>query len=311
MILAIDFRTDIPAFYGDWLLNRFEEGYLYFRNPSFPNTIHKVILDNDHIEGIIWCSKNYLPILHRLNEITNKFPSIFHYTITGYEYDLEPNVPQLDLAVNTFKKLSDAYGKDYVVWRYDPILMTTKYNKDWHSRKFEDLCQKLSPYTNRVVINFISIYEKVKRHMPDLTEISSEEKEYIVKEFVGITQKYGLDLQTCGNGLQFKNIPGVTVTGCLDTTALEMLKIYPKNEAKASTWGCKCYPHTAIGEYCTCLHKCKYCYASADFNKCDENYSKHDPRSPLLIGWPNGNEKIIEMNPKKIGMGTKQLKLDL
>lgn len=43
MILAIDFRTDIPAFYSKWVLNRFKEGFLYFRNPSYPNTLHKVI----------------------------------------------------------------------------------------------------------------------------------------------------------------------------------------------------------------------------------------------------------------------------
>ena len=76
MILSIDFRTDIPAFYSDWLLNRFKEGFVYFRNPAYPQTIHKIILDKQHIEGIMWCSKDYLPILHVLNQITDKFPHV-------------------------------------------------------------------------------------------------------------------------------------------------------------------------------------------------------------------------------------------
>ena len=99
MILSIDFRTDIPAFYNEWIVNRFKEGFLYFRNPAYPSTIHKVILDKKHIEGIIWCSKDYLPILHDLKDITDKFPSIFHYTITGYDKDIEPNVPNIEQSI--------------------------------------------------------------------------------------------------------------------------------------------------------------------------------------------------------------------
>ena len=61
MILSIDFRTDIPAFYSEWLMNRFREGYVYFRNPAAPNTIHKIILDRNYIEGIIFLLKDSQP----------------------------------------------------------------------------------------------------------------------------------------------------------------------------------------------------------------------------------------------------------
>lgn len=309
MILSIDFRTDIPAFYSEWIVNRFNEGFLYFRNPSYPNTIHKVILDKQHIEGIIWCSKNYLPILHDLKNITDKFPSIFHYTITGYGKDIEPNVPSLEQSIYTFKELSERYGKDKVIWRYDPILLSDTYDIDKHLSTFTILSRELASYTDRVVINFISMYEKVKRHMPGLQEVSYNEKLFIVKKFLQIVNSRELKLQTCGNGLQFKDLEGVEVTGCLDEHALNLMGIYPKQSKKnAVPWGCLCYPNTSIGEYNTCLHKCKYCYASADFDKCDENYSKHDPKSPLLIGWTRGDENIIEMKPKTLN--TNQLKLE-
>lgn len=309
MILSIDFRTDIPAFYSEWLMNRFREGYVYFRNPAVPNTIHKIILDRNYIEGIIWCSKNYLPILHDLHNITDIFPSVFHYTITRYGNEIEPNVPDLEQSIYTFKELSHRYGKEKVIWRYDPILITDEYDIYKHISSFSILSRELAPYTDRVVINFISMYEKVKRHMPNLKEVSYDEKLFIIKKFLQIAKSYNLKLQTCGNGLQFKNLEGIEVTGCIDEHALNLMGIFPKPKGKPTEWGCLCYPNTCIGEYNTCLHKCKYCYASSDFDKCDENYLKHDPKSPLLIGWPNGNEKIIEMKTKLLN--TYQIKLDL
>lgn len=310
MILSIDFRTDIPAFYNEWIVNRFKEGFLYFRNPVNPSTIHKVILDKKHIEGIIWCSKDYLPILHDLKDITDKFPSIFHYTITGYGKDIEPNVPSLDQSIYTFKELSMRYGKDRVIWRFDPIFYYEDFEIWGTIQRFENICKQLHNYTDRVVVNFISPYEKVKRHMPNLKLMSKYEKEACIINLLEICKQYNLKLQTCGNGLQFKDLEGIEVTGCLDEHALNLMGIYPKaSKVKAVPWGCLCYPNTSIGEYNTCLHKCKYCYASADFNKCDKNFEMHDPKSPLLIGWPRGDEKIIEMQPKKLN--TNQLKLDL
>ena len=310
MILSIDFRTDIAAFYSEWLLNRFKEGFVYFRNPSFPNRIHKVILDKRHIEGIIWCSKNYAPILDRLYEITDKFPSMFHYTITGYGKEIEPNVPNTIDNILTFKELSKRYGKEKVIWRYDPILITDTYDIDKHLSTFSILSRELAPYTDRVVINFISMYNKVKEHMPNLKEVSYDDKLLIVKKFLQIATVRGLKLQTYGNGLQFKDLEGVEVTGCLDVHALNLMGIYPKQpKSNALPWGCLCYPNTSIGEYNTCLHKCKYCYASKDFKKCDENFNNHYPDSPLLIGYPRGDEEIIEMKEKKLNTG--QLKLDL
>lgn len=308
MILSIDFRTDIPAFYNEWIVNRFKEGFLYFRNPAYPSTIHKVILDKKHIEGIIWCSKDYLPILHDLKDITDKFPSIFHYTITGYDKDIEPNVPNLEQSIYTFKELSMRYGKDMVIWRFDPIFYCEDFEICGTIQRFENICKQLHSYTDRVVVNFISPYEKVKRHMPNLKLMSKYEKESCIINLLEICKQYNLKLQTCGNGLQFKDVEGIEVTGCLDEHALNIMGIYTNKQTKATQWGCLCYQNTSIGEYNTCLHKCKYCYASADFDECDKNYEMHDPNSPLLIGWPRGDEKIIEMQPKKLN--TNQLKLN-
>ena len=308
MILSIDFRTDIPAFYSTWLVNRFNEGFVMFRNPASPNMVHKIILDNKHIEGIMWCSKDYLPILHDLKNITDKFPSIFHYTITGYGKDIETNVPYLEQSIYTFKELSMRYGKEKVIWRFDPIFYCKDFGETQTLERFEKICKELHNYTDRVVVNFVSPYEKVKRHLPEMITMQPLMKKVLLLNMYGICQKYNFKLQTCGNGLQFKDLEGIEVTGCLDEHALNLIGIYPKPKTKATEWGCLCYPNTCIGEYNTCLHKCKYCYASADFNKCDENFKLHDPKSPLLIGNIKPTDTIIEMKPKLLN--TNQLKLN-
>lgn len=308
MILSIDFRTDIPAFYSEWLVNRFNEGFLMFRNPAAPNTVHKVILDKQHIEGIMWCSKDYLPILHDLKSITDKFPSIFHYTITGYGKSIEPGVPSLEQSIYTFKELSMRYGKEKVIWRFDPVFYCKDFGETETLRRFENICKELHNYTDRVVVNFVSPYEKVKRHLPEMAVMQPLMKYFLLLNMYGICHKYNFKLQTCGNGLQFKDLEGIEVTGCLDEHALNIMGIYPKSKSKATEWGCLCYPNTSIGEYNTCLHKCKYCYASADFDKCDENYKLHDPKSPLLIGNLKPTDTIVEMKPKLLN--TNQLKLN-
>lgn len=308
MILSIDFRTDIPAFYNEWLINRFNEGFVMFRNPASPNMVHKIILDNKHIEGIMWCSKDYLPILHDLKNITDKFPSIFHYTITGYGKDIEPGVPNLEQSIYTFKELSQRYGKEKVIWRFDPIFYCKDFGEEQTLERFEKICKELHNYTDRVVVNFVSPYEKVKRHLPEMVTMQPLMKKILLLNMYDICQKYNFKLQTCGNGLQFKDLQGIEVTGCLDEHALNLIGIYPKSKNKATEWGCLCYPNTSIGEYNTCLHKCKYCYASSDFDKCDENFKMHDPKSPLLIGHLKPTDTIIEMKPKLLN--TNQLKIN-
>ena len=146
--------------------------------------------------------------------------------------------------------------------------------------------------------------------MPEIIFLNDIQKKVLLFNLLGICKEYGLKLQTCGNGLQFKDLEGIEVTGCLDMNALRLMGINTDYNRKATQWGCLCYPNTSIGEYNTCMHKCKYCYASADFDQCEKNYYiNHDPHSPLLIGHLNPEDKVIEMKPKKLG--TSQLKLEL
>ena len=136
MIINTGSRTDTVQYYSDWLLKRFEEGFVYSRNPMFQKKVTKYELDPKVLDCVVFCSKNYEPILDRLTEITSKFNTYFHYTITAYGKDVEPNVPSIDESINTLIKLSQIVGKQRIAWRYDPILLTEKYTIQVHLEQY-------------------------------------------------------------------------------------------------------------------------------------------------------------------------------
>ena len=111
MIINTGGRTDTVQYYTDWLLRRFEEEYVLSRNPLFPNKVTRYELTPDKVDAVVFCSKNYKPILPRLHEITDKFNTYFHYTITAYGKDIEPGVPSIEESMETLIKLSDEVGQ--------------------------------------------------------------------------------------------------------------------------------------------------------------------------------------------------------
>jgi Domain of unknown function (DUF1848). len=101
MIINTGGRTDTVQYYSDWLLNRFSEGYVLARNPLFCNKVIRYELTPDKVDCVLFCSKNYTPILPRLHEITDRFHTYFYYTITAYGPDLEPGVPGIAESMET------------------------------------------------------------------------------------------------------------------------------------------------------------------------------------------------------------------
>ena len=93
MIINTGCRTDIPAFYSKWLMNRIKEGYVLVRNPYNPKLVSRIYFDVVHI--IMFCTKNpipFLPYLDELDELLKNVPLIFHITITPYKEDIEPKI---------------------------------------------------------------------------------------------------------------------------------------------------------------------------------------------------------------------------
>ena len=259
MIINTGGRTDTVQYYTKWLLRRFEEGYVLSRNPLFPNKV-----------------KNYRPILPRLHEITDRFHTYFHYTITAYGKDIEPGVPSIDESMETLAELSGMVGKQRVAWRYDPVLLTKEYTIERHLKTFERMAGQLAPYIDRCIFSFVEMYKKLESNMPELIVLSVQDMDELAQGLGSIAAKYGIFIQTCGTNGDF-TCYGIHSSGC-------MTLAFRDRKHKGMRPGCHCIESRDMGAYDTCMNGCKYCYANKTPRKAFENFKLHDPESPLLLG---------------------------
>lgn len=158
MILNIGGRTDTVNYFSEWLIRRFREGFVYSRNPYYPHIVNRIQLSPETIDVVEFCSKNYAPILKDLYEITDRFNCHFHYTITAYGKDIEPNVPSIDESIETLKRLAAIVGKEKIIWRYDPVLLTHEYSIERHLETFDEMAERLQPYVDRCLFSFVIWY---------------------------------------------------------------------------------------------------------------------------------------------------------
>ena len=163
MILNVSGRTDIVAFYTKWFMNRYREGFVDVRNPFNFQLVSRI--NFEHVDAILFCTKNPIPILEYLKEIDK--PMLFHVTITPYKTDVEPNVPSKTKIIEAVKKLSNIIGIENLYIRYDPMFLSDKYNIEYHKKAFERMCLLLNGYVKLcdtniaklVFVLFLSLYE--------------------------------------------------------------------------------------------------------------------------------------------------------
>lgn len=297
MILNVSSRTDILAFYSSWFLNRYHEGFVMVRNPFNPKLVSRISFTN--IDAIVFCTKNPLPFLKIQNEI--KHPYIIQITLTPYQNDIEPNVPDKKKIIQAIQAISKKIGPEFVFVRYDPILINPKYSIEYHKKAFDKLCQVLDGYVKSIIVSFIDIYKNVLKHASslNLTEITIDMQRELALSFVNSANKHKITVQTCGEENCLREC-GFIKRDCVDET----LAMFLTGKTKFKKWkarnnkSCNCVEMVDIGFYNTCKHYCKYCYANYDETKIQYHVSQHDPNSPLLIGCLKEDDIIKERNPE-------------
>ena len=295
MIINTGGRTDTVQYYSDWLLRRFAEGYVLSRNPLFPDKVTRYELTPDKVDCVIFCSKNYKPILPRLREITDRFPAYFYYTITAYGKDVEPGVPSIEESIETLKELSALVGKERVAWRYDPVLLTREYTIRRHLDTFPWMARELAPYIDRCIFSFVEMYKKLETNMPEIIPMSETEREALARGLGAAAAKLGMVIQTCGTNGDYTRY-GIQASGCITLSILGKANHmeFRNLKHKGMREGCHCMESRDIGAYDTCLNGCKYCYANKNPRKAFENYEYHDPASPLLLGHPRPDDIVTQ-----------------
>ena len=290
MILNVSGRTDIVAFYSKWFLNRLKEGYVDVRNPFNPNLVSRINFDD--VDLILFCTKNPIPIIDKLDNI--KKPYIFHVTITSYKKDIEPNLPSKSDIIEAVKKISTTIGIENIYVRYDPIFISEKYNTEYHIKAFTKLCSLLKGYVKTIIVSFIDNYQNVRKNLPYLKYRSFTEEDYklIGENFSKIAKNNNMVVQTC---FEERNLTeyGFIKGECMSKELSFKLtgKTYKKWQARKGS-ACNCVELVDIGVYNSCNHLCKYCYANYDESKVKININNHDINSSLLIGHINSNDII-------------------
>lgn len=274
-IISCSRRTDIPAFYYDWLQECLKNKYVMVKNPYNKST-YMVDLSPERVHSICLWSKSFANVLKNPGYLS-LYNLYFQFTITGYSRLLEPNVVDTNEALRQMEQLARRYSPQQINWRFDPIILSIKGEKqptpDNFTRArlnmFEVLCRDISSFgVNCCTISFLCLYKKVEQRMKasEFTcSIPSQQQQIeLVSELVEIADKYGVTIYTCTSPI-IEKVPGVKKGHCIDGAYLEAL--FGKRASHAKDTGqrkeCGCTRSRDIGAYSgqSCGHGCLYCYA--------------------------------------------------
>lgn len=291
MIISASYKTDIPAFYGEWFENRLEAGYCKVANPYNRRQISRISLLPEDVDGFVFWTKNLGPFEKRLERV-GEFGRSFtvQYTITGYPRELERTVIDADRSVRLFRAVAEMYGPKAAVWRYDPILFSSLTPAEYHLENFERLAGALEGAADEVVISFAQIYKKTARNL-DLAardfgftweDPPDEVKLDLAARLVEMAGACGMRLSVCSQRRYI--VPGAKAAQCVDARRLTAMGGRPiRARRKGNRPDCRCYESADVGEYDTCPHGCVYCYAVLHRDLALKRYKKHDPEGEFLF----------------------------
>lgn len=291
MIISASVRTDIPAFYGTWMMERLRAGYCLARNP-FSQQSYRVSLQREDVDGIVFWTKNAGPFLRHLPEVRERgYPFLVQHTINGYPRELEISVADPRRTVEHALAVAVAYGPRVLVWRYDPIVFSSLTPAGFHLENFGRLAEALRGATDEVVISFAQIYKKTHRNLGaaaraagfDWWDPPMAEKMALETQLIEIARANGMQLKICSQKELLA--PGAQEARCADARRLEEIAGRPiAARLKGNRAPCGCFETRDIGDYDTCPHGCVYCYAVRTPALAAERFRRHDPASEYLHG---------------------------
>lgn len=291
MIISASRRTDIPALYPQWFLNRLKAGEVLVPNPYNRKKVSRISLSPDTVDCIAFWTKNPEPILPFLKEIDEMgYQYYFQMTITDYDSDMETELPSIAESMATFLLVSEMLGKERMDWRFDPIILNEKYTVPYHLEKFEMMCEWMHKATTRCIISFVDTY----KDSPFL-ELEQEDMIELAEGLSKIARNYQLPIYTCSEKIDLSRY-GIQHGACIDKEKIHKLIGYKVDLKKdpGQRRECGCAESIDIGMYDTCIHGCKYCYATGSLESAKKKYGQHDPSSLLLTGNLKGDEVITD-----------------
>jgi hypothetical protein len=265
MIISASYRSDIPAFHGEWFLAALAAGRVAVANP-YNRRSSIVDLRPGAVDGYVFWTRNARPFMRALGAVAAQGrPFVVHYTIIGYPRTIDANVVAPALAIASAREIARLHGQRRVVWRYDPILLTPHTETDWHRANFARLADALAGIADEVVISFAQLYAKSARNLakariawrePDLAERA--ELVAVLREQAAMRS---MVLSLCTQ----PGLDAAPAARCIDAARLGAIAGRPVSApTRGNRPGCLCAESRDIGAYESCVHGCRYCYAVAD-----------------------------------------------
>ena len=314
VIISASRATDVPAFFGKWLINRISAGHLVWTNPFSGKPQY---ISFERARAFVFWSKNPAPMIPLLRFFDDKgLKYYFQFTLNDYDAEgYEPNVPVLEDRLEAFRLLSELVGRDRVVWRFDPLILSPRIRMDSIVEKVVNVGRRLQGHTERLVVSFVDVgrYAKVRANLRRKGHAIEEFSPAQMREFAARLEphaaEWGVSVATCAEEVDLEEF-GVAHNRCIDDVLLA--KLFPEDEElmaflgakgvpqgelfgeqgadsrqglkdKGQRKACGCIVSKDIGVYNTCHHLCAYCYANTSDATVRRNLKAHRPDSENLI----------------------------
>ena len=299
-IVSASRRTDIPAFYSSWLMNRLREGYALVPNPFNPRQVSRVDLRPEQVACLVLVTKDPRPMLPHLDELEDRgYRFLFQVTVTGLPRFLESGVPELSAVTAAVRQLAGRIGRGRVTWRFDPILLTGSDTADAPLATFRTIAEQLEGSVDRVIVSFAREYAAVKSRLRtmghEVTFLGPDPhlKERIAAGLAEEAARHRMAVQSCAEPHLLAPF-GIPPGRCIDTDQIrDLFGIeFRAGKAQGQRSACLCAQSADLGIYGTCPHRCLYCYAS-----CDAAFRRgeiHDPLQPALL---SGVQRPDDLHP--------------
>ncbi len=290
MIVSASYRTDIPAFYAEWFMNRLRAGFCRVANP-YGGGVHEVSLRPADVDGFVFWTRNLRPLLPHLDAVRRVAPFTVQFTATGYPHSLENSVTAAEEAVAQLRELRRRFGRRGAVWRYDPVVFTSELNAERHAANFAVLIRGLAGIVDEVALSVVHPYRKTTRNLDRAASCYGfawhdppiEEKRDLLARLAAIAAEHRITPTLCSQPDLL--VRGLAEARCIDAERLSDVAQCPiAMRESGNRPGCRCALSRDIGAYDTCPHGCVYCYAVSDRTRAVRNFRAHDPAAGTLSG---------------------------
>ncbi len=293
IVISASRRTDIPAFYMKWFMERINRGFFETINPY--NRVKKNIdASCNNIHTIVFWSKNFRPLLQSQagEELRERgYNLFFNFTVNSQSKLLEPGIPPLEEKLAQLEDLCCKFTPEVVNWRFDPICFY-KQNSDSGNENDQRIENNLADFAliakkaekcgiSRCITSFTDDYAKIRKRInylkgkgenpPDLIYPDLSKKLEIILRMENLLKAKKISLFICCEKEVFLHLPktsSVSMSSCIQGKLLRRLfggnPVIKKDYGQRTKQGCQCTSSIDIGLYNfhPCFHNCLFCYAN-------------------------------------------------